>query len=124
MNLNDGTTSYDFTLLPHKMTMIGKDRACAAVETYTSVAFFSWGTSIVGKVIDFTWNAMPGDMWGKLETFYENDAPLTWTPDNTKTYTVEMIALNGSYYIGYVDTDSNALRIDVTMSLLILSMLA
>lgn len=123
MNLSDGTTSYDFTLLPHKMTMISKDRACVAVETYTSVAFFSWGTSIVGKVIDFTWNAMPGDMWYKLETFYEGDKNMTWTPDNTHTYDVEMLVLNGSYYIGYIDVDSAALRIDVTMSLLILSML-
>ncbi len=124
MNLSDGVTSYDFPLLPHTMTMIMQGKANAFVETYQSVAYLSWGSTVVGRVIDFSWNAMPGDMWYQLETFYENDTPLTWTPDNAHTYTVEMIALNGSYYIGYVDTDSNALRIDVTMSLLIIAQLA
>lgn len=127
MNLTDGTTSYDFALLPGKMTMIRSVKSCAAKQTYTSVAFFSWGVSIIGKPIFLSWNAMPATMWKQLDTFYANDAPLIWDPTLTLVpastlYNVEMIDLDGDYLLGgYDDTLDSSYRGDAVMTLLILS---
>lgn len=127
MNLTDGTTSYDFTLLPHKMTMIRPVKSCAVKQTYSSVAYFSWSVSIIGKPIYLSWNAMPAAMWKQLDAFYAADDPLIWDPTLTLVpastlYNVEMKALDGEYLFGgYDETLATSWRGDVIMELLILS---
>lgn len=127
MNLTDGTTSYDFTLLPGKMTMIRAKKTVAVKKTYTSVAYFSWGTSIVGEIITLSWNAMPAAMWKVLDAFYAADKALIWDPTLTAVpattlYNVEMADLEGDYLLGgYDETLATSWRGDVVMTLLILS---
>ncbi len=126
MILNDGVTSYTFSLLPGNMTVIREDKSCASVQTYEGVAYFSWGTSIVGKELSLSWNAMPAAMWSQFETFFTADAPLEFDPtlDGTpsaKTYTVEMTRLDGDYFLGGYGTGAGSWRQNVTMTLLILS---
>lgn len=127
MNLTDGVTSYDFKLLPHRMGMIRPVKHCASKKTYTSVAFFSWDVSIVGKEIDFLWPAMPASMWKKLDEFYAGNKTLIWDPTLTgtpaaKKYNVEMKWLDGEYLLGGYDEElPTSYRGDVTMTLLILS---
>lgn len=127
MNLTDGITSYNFAQLPGKMTMLRPVKTCAHKKTYTSVAYFSWGVSIVGKEILLSWNAMPAAMWAQLDTFYRNDRPLIWDPTVTDApattiYTVEMEQLDGEYLLGGYDIVlPTSYRGDVTMTLLILS---
>jgi hypothetical protein len=129
MNLDDGTTSYDFTLLPGSMTMIRADKPNATVQTYSSVAYFAWSPSIVGKSISFKWNAMPADMWAQLDTFFQADTALIFDPTLTETpaattYNVEMTQLDGEYWLGGYGEISDDYRKDVTMTLLILSEVA
>ena len=125
MNLTDGTTSYDFALLPGGMTPIRSDKICAYELTYSDVAYFSWGASIVGKEITLTWNAMPAAMWATLDAFYAGDKTLVWNPtldgSAVTTYNVEMVRLEGEYFLGGYDTAlSSSWRRNVTMTLLIL----
>jgi len=126
MILNDGVTSYTFSLLPGSMTVIREDKSCTAVQTYEGVAYFSWGTSIVGKELSLSWNAMPAAMWAQIETFFTAAAPLAFDPtlDGTpsaKTYTVELTRLDGEYFLGGYSTGAGSWRQNVTMTLLILS---
>jgi len=127
MNLTDGTTSYDFALLPHKMTMLRAKKTIAVRQTYTSVAVFSWGVSIVGETISLSWNAIPAAMWKQLDAFYAADTPLIWDPTltlvpATTTYNVQMIDLEGEYLLGgYDETLATSWRGDAVMTLLILS---
>lgn len=76
MILNDGVTSYTFSLLPGNMTVIRKDKSCTSVQTYEGAAYFSWGTSIVGKELSLFWNAMSG---GRLHRRRSCAMPLSWT---------------------------------------------
>lgn len=125
MNLTDGVTSYDFTLLPHKMTMLRAKKTCAVKQTYTSVAYFSWGTSLVGETIVLSWNAMPAAMWKQLDAFYAADKALVWDPTLTEIpattkYNVIMTELEGEYLLGgYDEALATSYRGDAIMALLI-----
>jgi len=126
MNLTDGATSYDFVLLPGKMTMIRPDKAVASVLTYSDVAYFSWGSSIIGKLITLQWNACPAAQFAQFDTFFAADVPLVFDPTLTgtpadTTYNVEMLSLDGEYLLGGYGTDDAAWRGNVEMTLLILS---
>ena len=129
MNLTDGVTSYDFILLPGKMTMIREDKICSSELTFSDVAYFSWGASIIGKPITLHWNACPASQFAKFDTFYASDLPLIFDPTLTEvpadtTYNVEMTSLDGDYFLGGYDTGAGSWRENVTMTLLILSEVA
>lgn len=127
MNLTDGATSYDFTLLPGKMTMIRAKKTIAIKKTYTSVAYFSWGVSLIGETIVLSWNAMPAAMWKQLDLFYAADKALVWDPTLTLTpattkYNVIMTELEGEYLLGgYDEALATSYRGDAIMALLITS---
>ena len=114
-----------FTAQPSDMTCLDADRSCAEVQTYSSVGFFSWGASLVGKKIELSWSYMPADMYEDLKTLESNDAGVVFDPqDGTGiTYNVEIKSLYGKYCLGKVDYASTTLRKDVKMILLILSVI-
>jgi len=130
MNLTDGVTSYDFILLPAKMTMIRPDKTNSSKLTFEDVAYYSWGVSIIGKEIVLKWNACPASQFAQFDTFYAADAPLIFDPTLTAvpadtTYNVEMKSLDGDYLFGGYDTTlDTSWRENVTMTLLILSEVA
>ena len=97
-------------------------KRCASIETYTSAAFFSWGASLVGKKITFSWNYMTCDMFDSLNTLYQADASVVFNPQDgsSKTWNVEIISLTGKYHLGLTH-DDNDWRSSVKMELLILS---
>lgn len=126
MTLSDGTTTYTFALLPGQITPIRSDKICAFQKTYSDVAYFSWGASIIGKPIYLSWNAMPAAMWAALDSLYAGDKSLVWNPslDGTAVtnYNVEMTQFDGEYFLGGYDTAlDTSWRQNVTMTLLITS---
>lgn len=129
MTLSDGTTTYTFALLPGQMTPIRSDKICAAERTYSDIAYFSWGASIIGKEITLTWNAMPAAMWASLDSLYSGDKSLVWNPtldgSAVTTYNVEMTQFDGEYFLGGYDTSlDSSWRQNVIMTLLITSAVA
>lgn len=118
--------SYTFAVNPADLTgMFTKERDSAHVKTYASVAFFSWGVSIIGKVITLEWEYMPRTMFDSLQGLVEADDTLIFNPDleSSKTYNVEIVSLNGKYYQtqgNTIDTEV-AYRKDVKLELLIMS---
>lgn len=94
----------------------------ASQETYTSVAFFSWGTSIVGKTIVLSWDYITCSMFDSLNTLYQADLPVVFDPQDgsSKTYNVEIVDLNGKYHLGLASS-ADWERKDVKLQLLIMS---
>lgn len=112
MKFDSTTLAYN----PATMTLIREDKHCAAVETYSSAAFFNWGLTIVGKKLTLTWNIMSSTEFDTLDTLYQGEGPLVFDPQNGsgKTYNVQIMSLNGEY-CAFVN------RQNVEMTLLILS---
>jgi|LGOV01.1.fsa_nt_gb hypothetical protein len=120
-NMSLGGTT--FASNPSKINpVIGPERKVAKVATYSSVAFFSWGASIVGRVITLSWELMPTAQYAALQTLYAADAAVVWDPQDGsgKTYNVEILDLTGDYFVMLADAADNH-RQNVTLPLLILS---
>lgn len=112
--------SLTFTRNPVKMTPVEKVRYNSFVLTYSSVAHFSWGASIVGKELELEWNLMENPEFTNLKTIYEADSSVVFNPNDGsgKTYNVELLNLNSVYYMG---RDASGRRLNVKLELLILS---
>jgi hypothetical protein len=110
---------------PAEMTIIKKERTTSSVKTYSRVAVFSWGVSIVGKTIELYWPAMTTVLFDSLQSVYEGDVPVTFLPmldDSSSSssdtdYIVEVLSFDGQYHI----TTNGAYRKEVRMTLLIMS---
>ena len=113
---------YTFVKQPGGMTFIQKDKPIGYVETYSSVAVFSWTPTYAGKVIELSWNIMTTSQYDSLLTLYTNNAAVVFdTQDGeTLTFNVEILSLDGQYLIHLNDTTGHY-RINVKMQLLILS---
>jgi hypothetical protein len=102
------------------MTVLRADRITATAQTYTSVAFYSWGARLIGKTITLSWNAMTATQFTALDAIFQADAAVVWNPidivGGSTTYNVEIVTFNGEYLAGVTE-----LRINCTMELLILS---
>lgn len=110
------------TLDPQKMTMVRAEKPNASKLTYTSVAYFAWTPSIVGKEIMLEWPVMDAASFASLDVIYQANLPFTFTPSDgigSSTYTVEMTSFNGDYFRGR-GTTSASTRKNVKMTLLIL----
>ena len=114
--------THTFVKQPAAMTLIQKDRIVASIQTYTSVALFSWGASIIGKVIELVWPFMTTSEYTSFQAIYEADAQVVFNPkdDSSKTYNVEVLSLDAEYFINLSDT-SGHLRRAVKMRLMIMS---
>lgn len=100
MTMSISTTT--FALDPSDMDIIKADKICSYVPTYSGVQFFSWGSTITGKLIELRWNAMPSTMFDALQTVIETDATAIWTPNipgSTVTYEINLLGLDGQYFI-------------------------
>ncbi len=107
---------------PIRMTLVRPEKRSASSETYSSVAYFSWGTSIVGKEIDIEWSYMESDEFDDLDDLFKTDAPVVFDPQDGsgKTYNVEITRLNGEYF-RTLDFSAGHFRRNVKMTVLILS---
>lgn len=114
--------THTFIKQPSTMTMIQKDREVATVQTYSNVALFSWGASIVGKVIEIGWPIMSTSEHTSFQAIYEADAPVVFDPQDgkSKTYNVEVLSFNGEYLVHLSDATGHK-RKNVKMKLLIMS---
>lgn len=114
-----------FTKNPGYMTIIRPDRFCSYVLTYSSVGFFSWGASIIGKVVELKWNVMPIAQYENIQNLWEADAEVVFDPKDGEslTYDVEILDFSGEYSIGVPATGGSGplFRKNVTLKLLILS---
>jgi hypothetical protein len=114
--------TYTFATNPSDATPIEVNRSTANIITYSSVGFFSWGASIVGKIIELTWTYMPADMYSSLKTLEAADATIIFDPQDgtSKTYNVEILSIYGKYCLGKLGYASTTLRKDVKVTLLII----
>jgi len=94
-------------------------RHTAVVKTYSSIAFFSWGASMLGKQITLRWLGMTTDQYEYHQAQLENDTYMTFDPKDgsLQTYTVEMVDLRGEMHM---ETDGDY-RVNVEMDLVFLS---
>lgn len=113
--------SYTFVKDPQQMTLLDKVRITATVLTYSSVAFFSWGASIVGKKIELYWPVMSAAMYASIQAILEADAEVEWNPNDgeLRKYTVEVLSFDGEYLID--KTYDTTRRKDMRLVLLIKS---
>ena len=107
---------------PQRMTMLRADKSCAHKLTYTSVAFFSWGTSIIGKEIMLEWPVMDVAEFAALDAIFIADVAFNFTPSDGggHVYSVNMTSLTGEYFLGRT-SQAPTTRKNVKMTLLIMS---
>jgi hypothetical protein len=113
---------YTFLYNPARMTAIKPERSTGKVDTYSSVGFFSWGSSIVGKEITMEWDVVEKSLVDELDTLYAADETIILDPQDgsEKTYNVEIESFDWDYHI-YSDVDTAKYRKNVKMTLLIMS---
>jgi hypothetical protein len=109
--------SYTFDWPPDKWSIPKSEKYSGRVLTYDSAAFFSFGTSIVGKEILLEWDFMPVEQFESLNSLYLDDEPKTWVPGTGAAYTVEIVSFEGAYgdVVGY----DKPYRFNVKMLLMI-----
>lgn len=90
---------YDFEWNPSQYTIPKKNKSYSIVETYSSVAFFSWGLTSIGQQISLEWNRMPEAQFDQLQQLLEDDEDSVWTPisGEATAYDVEICSLEGRY---------------------------
>lgn len=71
-------------------------RISASVETLTSVAFFSWGTTRIGKTFPILWDFLNETDFQKLVTLLNADAAVTFYT-GVESITVQMLNVESSY---------------------------
>lgn len=113
-----------FTKNPGWMTIIRPDRYSSYVLTYSSVGFFSWGSSIIGKEVLLKWNAMPTAQYEDIQDLWESDTEVIFDPkdDEGNIYDVEILDFQGEYCVGIsaAGGPTYTIRKNVTLKLLIL----
>ena len=119
---NMSLDTYTFSVNPSDMPIIKAERSASYVDTYSGIAFFSWGPVLPGREILLEWTYMPADMWDQLDTLYQADAEVIFDPQDGsgKAYNVEILKLDGQWFLKW-GTDSGTLRKNVKMVLLIMS---
>ena len=91
--------AYTFVYNPGQMSAIKSEKSTAKVVTYSSIGFFTWGATIVGKEITLEWNILEVEQVDNLKTLYVADVPVVWDPQDGygKTYNVEIYSLDWDY---------------------------
>lgn len=70
--------TYTFQWAPDKWSIPDQKRDVAHVQTYTSVAFFSWGAIVVGRQISLEWDWMPANQYLSLKDLEIADEQVEW----------------------------------------------
>lgn len=107
---------------PSSMTVIKEEKPSASVMTYDGVAYFAWPATIVGKVIELEWAALPATEFESLNDVFVLDSEVVFNPNDgsDRTFYVNMLSLSGAYHIG-LGFDSATYRKDIKVQLLIMS---
>jgi len=108
-----------FTLNPEDCTVPKPERSATAIKTLGGVAFFSWGTFTAGQRVLLTWEYCPLAMFDQFQVQVVADEALVWAPGTGTSYNVEIMSLNGGFFID--QTGSAQFRKAVRLELLILS---
>jgi hypothetical protein len=114
---------YDCPYYPTQFTIPRPGRSNSSVQTYTSVAHFSWGFFIAGKTIEINWNYMPSEIFDALDAIFQDNEEIVWDPDIPElstTYNVQILNFSGEYFES-VKSDAEIWRQNCRMSLLIIS---
>jgi hypothetical protein len=114
---------YTLTYYPSGFTPPRPARSNAYLETMESVAHFSWGVSIVGKIIELDWNYMPSEQFDSLDAIFQEDEEVVWDPGIpglSDTYNVEILDFTGEFHEA-VGSDTEIWRKNCKMMLLIMS---
>lgn len=110
---------YTFAMNPYKATLPHAERLSTFAPTLGGAEFFSWGTTIKGKVISLAWDYMPTSQWAQIVTLLTNDAEIVFSPSTSYSYNVEILRLNGEYFED--NSESAEFRRDVMLELVIMS---
>jgi hypothetical protein len=111
--------SYTFYWNPDRWDEPREAKSSSVLNTYSSVAYFSWGLLLPGKRILLEWNWMLVDQWNQLRAIYEADVPVIWDPENGNLYNVEVMNLDGQ--LAEVVGIAGQRRENVKVSLVIIS---
>lgn len=106
---------------PDLMTPI---RRVASVETYESIAVFSWGVSIIGKEISLKWEYLPDSQYNAMMALYIADTAVVFDPQqgDGKTYNVELMGMSGAYHYKLNSgDDEDVWRSKISLDLLVIS---
>lgn len=117
---------YTLTHYPYDFTIPRPVRSNAHVETYESVAHFSWGFFTAGKIIELIWNYMPSDQFDSLDAVFQDDEEVVWEPgteEGETTYNVQILDFIGDFHES-VGSSSEIWRKNCKMTLLIMSEVA
>jgi len=111
--------AYTFAKNPSAATIPKKQRNAHEIETLGGVAFFSWGASLAGVIVTLKWDYMLTAQFNSIQSLLEADAQTTFQPGNGVTYNVQLLRLNGEYFLD--NTAAAELRRDVTLEMIIIS---
>jgi hypothetical protein len=78
MKINNCT----FEWKPWQYTIPESVKSNAVVLTHTSIGYFSWGASVVGKRVELIWSDMSSKQYEKLRSLYISTSPLVWYPEH------------------------------------------
>ena len=112
---------------PSDITIPRSMRSNAYLETMESVAHFTWGFFLAGKIIELSWNFMPSEQFDDLDTIFQGDSQVVWDPgfpvsgsDAPATYNVQILDFTGEFHEA-VGTDTEVWRKNCRMILLVMS---
>ena len=72
--------TYTFETDPDQFDIPRAQKYSSLVKTYSSVAYFSWGLSIIGLEVLLEWELMTCDQFNRLDTLFQADAQVEWDP--------------------------------------------
>lgn len=114
--------TYTFTQNPAGMTILKPRRIIHPVETVGGVEFLSFGVFYAGQRVSVKWNYCRVAVWLQLVSLEADDAYKVFTPGDGHTYNVQILSLNGEYFL---DTISSAvLRKNVELVLMVESLVS
>ena len=112
--------TYTFALNPTDLTLLKPRRIIHPVETLGGVETLSFGVFYAGQRVTLRWNYMTSSQWASLVDLEDDDASKVFTPGDGHTYNVQILSLNGEYYLE--TATSAAWRKNVELNLIIESL--
>ena len=117
-----GSYTFDWPPISSNIDIVRPLKSNSSVETYSTVAYFNWGSKIAGRQFNLEWEYMSGAQFSSLDALYAADEIIVWDilGDGTKRYNVIIEKLDGAYFLNYNDS---YWRRNVKMTLLVISQL-
>jgi hypothetical protein len=86
------------------MNVIKPRRIIYPVETLGGLETFSFGIYSAGQTIKLKWNYCPVAVWLSLIDLEDDDVSKVFSPGNGHTYNVQILSLNGEYFVDTIAT--------------------